>query len=465
MKTKVLFVYPNVSGIRRIPLGISILSACLKKKGHTVELFDATFYQKTDTDNDRREELGFVIKVDMASHYRRYESTDVHEDFVKKIREFGPDMICISLLQDNFHFTRSLLKGIKQHTKALVVAGGIMPTLTPEFLLKDMEIDAVIIGEGEKAIVDLADSIARNGNPHDVPNMAYISGGEFIANPVISPVELKKLPPHDYSIFDEEHLWRPFIGKTWKTGYFELTRGCPYGCTFCANRQINGLYGKKGRMRRRSIDQLIDEVSLIKKQYGLTLVSFCDENFLNQPDLEEFSGKWKASVNLPFMTQTRVETVSPEKLALLKEAGCVSVSIGIESGDEEFRRTMLNRSYTNEKLKQVFKWCREAGIRTTANNIIGFPHETEEHIKKTISVNRECEPDSISIAVFAPYMGCTLYDTCVREKLIGSEIPRTDALMYESCLNFSQDHKKMLRYYFENFNQLVFSGEKAKYPK
>lgn len=467
MKAKILFLYPNASGIRRTPLGISILSACLKKAGHTVDLFDATFYQGTDTDNDRREELGFVQKVDMSIHYTHFESGDVREDFAKKVRSFGPDIICISLLQDNFYFTKKILHEVKEYSKAFVVAGGVMPSVAPRIVLQGLEIDAVIVGEGETAMIQLADCIAENGDPWSVPNISYIANGKLVQNPLAPLVPLTELPDHDYLIFSEEHPWRPFVGKSWKTGYFELTRGCPYSCTFCANKQINELYGKRGRMRSRSIAQLIQEVKRNKERYGLTLVSFCDENFLSLrlPNLEEFARRWESFIGIPFIAQTRVETITLEKLALFKRAGGVSLSIGIESGDEQFCREMLNRNYSNDSAKRAFEWCRQAGIRTTANNIIGFPCETEEHIKKTIILNRECQPDSISIAIFAPYMGCQLYNLCVENGLIGSEIPEIEALMYESCLDFSPEHKELVRYYFENFHRLVFSEEEIARPK
>lgn len=462
MKAKVLFLYPNISGIRRIPIGISILSACLKKAGHTVDIFDATFYQKTDTDNDRREELGIVQKVDMSNIFTHFHESDFREDFIKKVKIAEPDIIAISLLQDNYHLTKKIIQGVKNYSKAFVVAGGVMPTIAPAEVLSSLDIDAVVIGEGEKAIVELSTNVANGRNPYAIPNLSYFSNGERIQNLLMPPIPLTELPAHDYSIFNEEHLWRPFIGNSWKTGYVELTRGCPYSCTFCANKQINSLYKNQRRMRSRGIEQFIQEVKNIKEQYGLQLIAFCDENFLSLRNLEEFAISWESSIRLPFMIQTRIETINPEKLKLLKRAGCVTISIGIECGDENFRRKMLNRFYSNNMVKRVFKWCRNAGIRTTANNIIGFPHETEKQIIKTIILNRQCAPDSVSVAIFAPYLGSELHKVCIESGLIGNDIPDITAPMYQSCLNFPPEHQEMLQYYFENFNMLVFSDKEIR---
>ena len=110
-KAKILFLYPNVSGIRRIPLGVAILSARLKQEGHIVDLFDATFYTKTDVDNDTREDLGFVLKVDMTKLHKTHITTDVRKDFIKKVKQYNPDIIAISLLQDNYHYIKDNFYG------------------------------------------------------------------------------------------------------------------------------------------------------------------------------------------------------------------------------------------------------------------------------------------------------------------------------------------------------------------
>jgi anaerobic magnesium-protoporphyrin IX monomethyl ester cyclase len=462
MKSKVLFIYPNVSGIRRIPLGISILSACLKKAGHLVELFDATFYKKTDAENEKREELGFVLKVDMSPFHTRFDKGDVREDLKQKIELYNPDIIALSLLEDNYHFARRILDGIKEYSSAFVVAGGTMPTLVPNIVLKGMNVDAVMVGEGEKAIVELANCISRKDDPFKVLNIAHITNERLSQNQLMTPVSLSELPYNDYSIFDEEHLWRPFIGQTRKTGFVELTRGCPYNCTFCANRQLNEIYKDERVIRTRDIDQFIEEVNYLKEKYTLEQFFFCDENFLSNKHLDEFTNKWESQIGTPFMVQTRIESIKPDKLEKLKRAGCNTIAIGIESGSEEFRRNMLNRQYSNDKVMYAFQCCREAGIRSTANNIIGFPRESEEQIIETIALNRVCTPDSVSIAIFGPYRGSELYKVCVEDGLVDDDIPELGGIMYESSLKFPKEYLEMVNYYFNNFQDLVFSNKEIK---
>lgn len=460
MPARILFIYPNASGIRRIPLGISILSACLKRAGHVVELFDTTFYTKSDTDNDRRESLGIVLKVDMSSvHSMRHEGDPV-QDLHEQISAFRPDIIAVSLLQDNYHFAHHLISGIKSVTNAYVVIGGVMPTLVPGFILRSMSADAVIVGEGETAMVQLADMVAMKGDVESTPNLAFLRDGEIIRNHLSSVVDLSSLPDHDYDLFHPEHLWRPFIGKRWKCGYIELTRGCPYSCSFCANSAFNSLYGTHGRMRSRDVARLIEEARRARDRFDLSLFAFSDENFLSMPQMNGFLECWKRDVGIGFMVQTRVETISREKVEALKNAGCLTISIGIESGDLEFRRSVLKRNYSNERAIEAFRICREIGVRTTANNIIGFPGETEVQIRKTIDLNRACEPDSVSVAIFAPYLGSELHEIARKDGLIDDEVPELDALMYASCLKFEREHHEMLRHYFDKFQTLVCGADK-----
>ncbi|MFA6317110.1 MAG: radical SAM protein [Elusimicrobiota bacterium] len=460
-KCRVLFLYPNVGGARRIALGISILSSCLKKAGHEVDVFDGTFYKAKDLANELRVEIGVFQEADMSEVYTRVDKGDIRDGFLKKVRSYKPDIIALTLIQDDYFLSRRLLQGIKKVSNAFVVAGAHLPTAAPKLVLQGLDIDAVAVGEGEVAMVSLADAIAKGGDPYKTPNLCYLKDGELVRNAVAPLVSLEELEAHDYSIFDDEHLWRPFCGKKHRVGYVQLTRGCPFNCTFCSNGIFKDIYGDKGRVRSRSLDQFIREAAGLKERYGLHLMSFFDENFLGYPRLEELCEKWKASVDLPFMMQTRVETIEPKKLQILKRMGCITISVGIESGDEGFRRKMLNRRYSNETVVRAFRWLREAGIRTTANNIIGFPHENEEQIKRTVALNRECRPDSVKVAYFAPYIGSALHALCLKEGLIKDELIDCGALVFVCSLDFPAGHKQMLRHYFEHFQELVFSDPVA----
>jgi len=455
---RVLLVYPNTSGIRRIPLGLSCVASELIDSGHDASLFDTTFYVEGDTDNEKREELGIVKKVTMSNLYRCHSSSDPVEDFHETITRFKPDLIGITLLQDNYHFTKKLLHDIKKYTDAFVVAGGVMPSVAPDFVLSTLDVDGIMIGESEKAFNTLASGLDHNKSKKflsNVPNLMFKTSDHGFIKNAISPLHEINRPC--YSIFDEEHLWRPFIGKSWKTGYVELTRGCPFKCSFCANPVMNSLYGNK-RLRSKPVHKFIEEVAELRDTYGLTLFSFCDENFLslNKHDLKLFSEEWSNKIGLPFMIQTGIETITEQRLEWIKEAGCATVSVGIECGNEVFRREILNKHYSNDAVIKAFSLLKKAGIRSTANNMLGFPRETEKHIKETVDLNIKASPDSVSLAIFSPYIGCSLHKMCVEDGLIGEwEVPE-HVLTYDPGLRLPEEHKKMLKYYLDNFQELVF---------
>ena len=128
-----------------------------------------------------------------------------------------------------------------------------------------------------------------------------------------------------------------------------------------------------------------------------------------------FSRLWKEKVGLPFWCQVRVEGVDEENARLLEEAGCASVTAGIESGNEEFRKKVIHRMMSNQQIVDAFKILKKTNIQVSANSIIGFPGETREQIFDTIELNRKIDLDNIMVHTYNPYKGTSLYKLCVEK--------------------------------------------------
>ena len=188
----------------------------------------------------------------------------------------------------------------------------------------------------------------------------------------------------------------------------------------------NKLYkGEKCHIRSKRPERLVDEVHTLANTHNLEFILFGDENFLITPKviLRQLADFWIKGVGLPFFCSARAEFVNEEKIRILKDMGCHTLAIGIECGNEEYRKKFLKRHMSNKKIKDAFDLCKKYGIRTTANNMIGLPYETEEIVKKTIDLNIEIQPDSCSNSIFAPYIGTELHRICVKEKFIEDGIP------------------------------------------
>jgi hypothetical protein len=158
----------------------------------------------------------------------------------------------------------------------------------------------------------------------------------------------------------------------------------------------------------------------MKEHYGTEFINIVDGTFVAQGEkvLEELAPLYAKEVGLPFFCDATVHCLTETKAELLKEMGCVCINMGLESGNEEYRRKYLDRFMTNEKIIKVFHMAKNANLGVRAYNIIGLPYETRDNILQTIELNRKCKVDSVSLSIFLPYEGTKLREVCIKEGLV-----------------------------------------------
>jgi len=419
---KVLFLYPNTEMATLVPINLSLLAPCLKQAGFEVELFDTTYY--------KWEEINFEQKkVDLLQlkpfSYKEkgvdYKDTDMYEDLRRQVNDFHPDLIAITLVEDTFDLGMSLLAAIRDYG-APVIAGGVFVTFSAEDVIANDDVDIVCIGEGEDALVELCEKMQRKEDYSSVQNLWLKREGRVIRNPMRRLTDINALPYIDYDIFERKRLYRPMQGKIYTMIHVEIDRGCPYDCTYCEAPHLRRLFQEKGcgvYYRRKKVDRVITEIKHLVKKYNPDYINFNAESFLAKPvsELKEFAEKYK-KIGLPFWCQSRPETVTEEKIGILKDMNCQNMQFGIEHGNEEFRAKVLNRQYTNKKMIDAFKVVEKYGIAYTVNNIIGFPDETRELVFDTINVNRQISPATMNVYFFTPYKGTRLYQYCIEKGYI-----------------------------------------------
>lgn len=460
--TRILFVYPNKEGYPIIPLGISVLAGILKSSGHEVDLFDATFMMPKRLDHEAREKTGVVLKTDIGRYWEGADSQDIFTEFSKKISLFAPDIIAFSVVENNYGLASKLIDVVKNVCNIPIIVGGIFPTVAPEFF-KQKKVDYICIGEGEYALSELARRIGKGEPTDNIDNLMVRKGDEYIENGLHAYYDWQPFTLQNWSIFDKRHLMKPFMGKVWRTGFFEMSRGCPFNCTYCANHVYQKIFMHLGKYHReKPIDFVMREICYMKIKYELELVFFNDENFMMMPDerFREFCEKYKKLVNLPFFIQTRAETLVDErKVRMLKEAGCVTIGIGLESGNRKMREKILNKYIPDSIYMKAFENCNKYGIRTTAYVMIGLPFETEENIIETAEFCRKLKVPSIAISIFAPYHGTELRDMCVKNGFIKDEYDENISVNYTTTLNMPQLTKEKLEELYYKFNGMVYNQE------
>lgn len=460
---KILFIYPNKESYPIIPLGISVLSGILKKYGHDVDIFDVTFMFPERLDHNAREKTGVVKKVDVEKYWRSGEKLDINKEFRKKILSFGPDLLAFSIVENNYGCAKKLFKIAKETTRSPIIVGGIFPTVAPEFFIEDDNIDIICIGEGEYAITELAEKLDYNGDYTNISNLIVKKNGKIIRNEFHKYYNWEPPIFQEWDMFDERHLLKPFIGKMWKTGFFEMSRGCPFDCNYCANRVNQEIFKCLGKYHReKPIESVIEEIEHMKIKYSLELIFFNDENFLSMKKdrLNEFCIKYKKRISLPFFIQTRADTLlDDENIKLLHDTGCITIGIGVESGNNKIRYKLLNKHIPNIVYEKAFDNCHKFDIRTTAYVMLGLPFETEENILETINFCKRLKAKSIAMSIFAPYHGTKLRDICIENGFIEDKYYENISVNYSSILMMPQLSNERLETLYYKFNDMVYKDD------
>ena len=414
---KVLLVFPNYSMVNLLPSSIGILAACLRQNGFVVDLFDTTFYRTAErTQDEIRVETLQVRKFDVSEMGVRFKPGDYIDDFRNKVAAFQPDLIGVTAVQDTWPQARQLIESVADHP-APVIVGGVFASMAPEVPIHHPNVDFICLGEGEHAIVELAGKLAQGEDCSRIANLWVRRGGEIRKNPMRPPIDLDDVPIADFDLFERERFFRPMQGKVTRMVPVETHRGCPYTCRFCEAPSLVALY-KDGTgqqyFRLKSWDRVEAEIRTLIQKYDARFIYFTAETFLAMSE-QEFDGfiEMYERIALPFWMQTRIETINEHRLQELERVGCSRISIGLEHGNEEFRRKIVGKGFSNQRIIDVFRLIDRHSIPISINNIVGFPGETRELIFDTIELNRQLATDSVNAYVFTPYRGTAMYDDAV----------------------------------------------------
>jgi len=420
---KVLFLYPDLMLQTTFPMGIAILSAVLKREGFSTDIFETPFYKTEELSSDEaRVDNLQIARFDLGEEYRNLRTRQqMHEDLVKKVEEYKPDLLAVSIFEDLYPQALELLQTVKKF-RIPTIAGGPFPTHAPEKVIKEGTIDMVCIGEGEGALSELCHKLAAGEDSFTIKNLWVKKDGKVIKNEVRKLRDLKLNPPPDFSLFDDRRFYKPMKGKVYRMALVETHRGCPYACAFCASQAISKLYKDttgEHYFRIQDISKVRDELKILVDKYQVEFIYFPAEVFLamSKDYLKEFKEMYK-EFQLPFFCQSRAELINERTVRYLSEMNCHSLAMGIEQGNEEFRYKKLNRKVSNETYITAIKCLEKTDIKVSVNNIVGFPDETRELVFDTINLNRCFNVYQINAYYFTPYHGTALREYSVQKGYI-----------------------------------------------
>ena len=381
-------------------LAIEYLSTALKQAGHTCSLcFDPQLFNDT-----------------FLYYKRLHNFFDYSEDIIDELRACKPDLVAFSVVSDNYPWAVRLADRIKKALQVPIVFGGVHPSSVPDYVIRQPSVDYVVVGEGEGALVDLADNLKNPAMCRTIPNIWAKNGTEVFKNEVRPLIEdLDGLPFPDKGIFYDK---LPFFAE----GYITITsRGCVNKCTFCNNSLYKDIiYPGKGRfMRRRSPENVLAELRWAKATYNFSAVHFWDEILISDKKwLFEFLSGYKKDIGLPFTACIHVNFIDEEVVERLKDANCWQAIMGVQSLNEELKKNILNRRETNEKVKNAILLLRRANILAICENMLGLPTQTEDDLVSMLSFYNETRPNRLSLYFLRYFPRTKIIDIALEHKML-----------------------------------------------
>jgi radical SAM superfamily enzyme YgiQ (UPF0313 family) len=358
-------------------VGIEFLSAVLKQHGHeTCAFYDPRLWRNDLVHNDT---LGRIFNTE--------------DLLIEQLLDAQLDMLCFSVVTDNYATALRVAQKVKLRSNIPIVFGGIHVTSVPERVVTKECIDYIVVGEGEYALLELCNALAQGSQIPPIENVWHQNpNGDIISNPTRPTIsDLDELPFPDKDIFYDA------VPEYHKDHYITLaSRGCVYACTFCNNSMYKRMYNKAGNgrwHRRRSVDNLIEEMSLALEKYNYSHASFWDEIFIdNREWIEEFAEKYPKAIGKPFWCYGYAKYIDEDLIALMEKAGCHEMNVGVQTIRPESRK-IIKRGDKTEKIAEAINLVRESKIHLTTGNILQLPGQPIEEAFELADFYADNPPD------------------------------------------------------------------------
>lgn len=390
---KVLFVNPpqtaskyKFMGVIAPPLGIAYMAGVLQENNIDVEILDAS-----------AEDMDFK---------------DVEKELLKR----KPDLVALTALTPTIGRALETAQVVKETLPdSIVVMGGYHPTFNFIETLEDENVDIVIRGEGEYIMLNLVQALENQSSLHDVKGIVFEdkNSKEIVVNPEAPLIQnldelpfpaLNLLPMKKYRLLDMDTHMTTMI----------TTRGCPMQCSFCSSA---AMHGKK--IRERSVENIVDEIEYLKTNYDIDTIAFMDDTFtLKKRKVMAICDEiLKRNIEIMWGCTSRVDTLDEKLLKKMKEAGCITIFIGVESADQQQLDNMCKNT-TITKIENAFKIAHKLKIRTIASVALGMPGDTKEIMNKTVKFVHKLKPNYAIYSLATPYPGTRFYKEAFEKNLI-----------------------------------------------
>ncbi len=367
-----------------LPLGVAQLAACVRESGREVRAIDGTVENHNPDSHARAVGSGFRGVVAFSSTTLNWPSTLAA---IRAVKRVSPE--------------------------AVVVVGGPQMDVYPEEVLGFSEVDFGIVGEGERALVELVAAIEDGRDATAVPGVLALRDGRVTATPPAAPIEdLGDLPFPALDLFPVGRYRAVTVPAPFTT--MITSRGCPYRCRFCSQRYAGGVF------RRRPTRHVIGEMEEHVRRYRSREIVFFDETFTigERRVIELCEGLIDMGAPVGFNIRARADGITSDVARALFAAGCTGVSLGIESGSDRILKKM-NKGETTGQIREAVRICREARLVTRGYFMLGYVGETAGEMEETIRFACELPLDYASFTITQLNPGTPDYEQAMEDGEVG----------------------------------------------
>jgi len=403
----VLFLLPIESrNNNRYSQGLLYVSAYLREKGYDNTVFD---YPESIYHEDYTEEMAL----------------EACKAIVTKLK---PKIIFFTAHTTEAYGSVRLLKDLRSICDFKALIGGYHASSRPEDFV-DNGFDYILIGEAERTSHWLVDAIAKGHSVSEIPGLMWKEGGEIRHNTEKDRIkDLNTLPFPAYDKVNMEKYIRMddgiIRGIPLRAANVTASRGCGFRCSFCASPELNGR-----TVRWRSPDNVEEEIRMMHKKYGVEAIWFTDDTLTSSRIHVKRICKVMKELGMFWGAQARVDCLNEEMILMMKDAGCLQLDFGIESGSKRVLEEIMLKGFYPDQIRKSIALCNKHGMRTLANFIIGLPTETEEELQETIDLAKEIQSSFYRLNLAIPLPGTALYD------IVGEDV----TIEEYGTLNFSAD--------------------------
>jgi len=405
---RILLIQPNYAWMTKrtwysLPYALCLLSATVKDRAETI-IFDPNFSNLSE------------------------------EDTFWALKEVKPDLVGITSVSTEYFNVSKLMTSIVREAlpKAIIVLGGVIPTVLLEETMKDMNVDYYMIGESEVSFPKLIDELQKNKpDLSGVEGLAYFKEGKAAVNEnvfldnldeihypdysnIIANKDMDKITLHDYGNVYIKYA-PSFLARRYPFAMTVTTRGCPFKCVFCAGKTISGK-----KVRFRSADNVLAEIDLLYKQ-GIKEVIFLDDHFLanKKRALDIMNGIFERKYDMLWRcSNVAAWALDKEMLEIMYKSGCNYLTVSPETGNQYVLDNIIKKPLNLDKLVQTLDMAKKIGFDIIANFVFGFPGETWDQIRDTVAYAENLNVDMVNFHIATPLPKTELLETCIRDGLL-----------------------------------------------